>query len=284
MKLKVSNKSPVGNDMAGGRFVAVAKYRRDKSYASDLSGHPGGPSFQGFQARTIVEEIRTSSSVLLSGVLPVDGQLAVVFDFPQAIPINVSDLVLQVVYRGKLGTEADGIVVGTKDIGEPTFFGFANNTDYVWDQTGQRYVPLPFRDYTIPDDVLDLKVRFSSSSTTPVATLPKLSVKKHAQLAVLTDIGQQNAYYDYRTSSNTQTYPTVNVPYDSTQFYSPVNSSIYDANVKVGLRRGVYRQNYAAFNYPRDDVLVCLVQNEHCTQSTLPALAPADRVAWTINF
>jgi len=206
------------------------------------------------------------------------------FDFNKPIPINATDLVFQLVFRGKLGTEDDAVVVGTRDVAEATFFRFANNSDFVWDQTGQRWMPLPFGGYTDPDDISDIKVRFSNASTTPVATLPKLSVRKHAQLAVLTDVGKQDAYYDYQTSNKFQTYPTVSFKYDSTQFFSPLNSTSYDANVRVSQRRGVYRQHYAGFSYPRDDVLICLVENEHCTQATLPPLLPADRVAFTINF
>lgn len=283
VKVKVTNSSPAGNDMTGGVAVLVAKYHRDKRYVKDLSGSPGGSAFPGFSARSVVEDI-TVSTLKSVAALPVNGQIELTFDFPRPIPINASDLFLQIVYRGKMGAEDDAVVVGTKDVGEPTFFGFGNNTDYVWDQAGQRYAPLPFGSYTSPDDVLDLKVRFSSTAASPLASLVKLAVRQHAQLAVLTDVGQQTAYYDYRTSSTIQTYPTVSFQYDATQFYSPLNSSTYDANVKVKQRRGIYRQNYAAFNYPRDDVLICLVENERCSQSTLPALSPADRVAWSINF
>ena len=38
---------------------------------------------------------------------------------------------MQVLYRGKLGSEDDAVVVATKDVSEPTFATFANTTDYV---------------------------------------------------------------------------------------------------------------------------------------------------------
>jgi hypothetical protein len=287
LKVNLKNATP-SEDLNGGVLVAVVLYHTYSGYETDLAEQPGSPSFVGFGGRSLSELMTVSSKVDVSGLA--GGKLAsgaaqdVTFTFPTPIPLNATDITLQIAFRGTLGNESDAVIVSSKDISEPTFFGFANNTDYVWDLAGQRYRPLPFGGYTNPDDVLDLKVRFSNTAATPAATLPKLAVRQHAQLAALTDLGQQTAYYDYHTSSTTQTYPTVPVQYDSTQFFSPWNTNGYDANVKVNLRRGVYRQNYAAFNFPRDDVLICLVQNEHCIQSTLPALAPADRVAWSINF
>jgi len=92
-------------------------------------------------------------------------------------------------------------------------------------------------------------------------------------------------YYNYQPSVTTTTYPTVPVPFPATQFYSPFNSTIYDANVKVAKKRGVYRQTYATFTYPfYSQVNACLPTAELCTQSTLPALLPADRVNWSISF
>ena len=43
------------------------------------------------------------------------------FNFQKPIPINASDLFLQVVYRGPLGDEANAVVVATKDISSQPF-------------------------------------------------------------------------------------------------------------------------------------------------------------------
>jgi hypothetical protein len=51
------------------------------------------------------------------------------FIFPNALPINAVDVVLQVVYRGQLGGESDAVVVATKDIPEPTYITTYNDTD-----------------------------------------------------------------------------------------------------------------------------------------------------------
>ncbi|MGH8040593.1 MAG: hypothetical protein ACREPN_00940, partial [Rudaea sp.] len=52
------------------------------------------------------------------------------------IPVNATDLFIQVVYRGPMGDangqEPDAIAVGTLDVREPMFAAFWNNTDYFW--------------------------------------------------------------------------------------------------------------------------------------------------------
>jgi hypothetical protein len=183
-----------------------------------------------------------------------------------------------------LGNEADAVIISNKDISEPSFFGFANVTDFVWVIDGQRFMPLPFAGVSAPDEVLDLKVRFNSALPGILATIPRLSAKQHAQLAVLTDIGNPTIYIDYHTPSTWQTYPTIPAQFPANEFYSPANSIGYDASVKVSLRRGVYRQNYVSFGWPRDDIIFCKPGYERCTQSTLPPLSPGDRVNWTMNF
>jgi hypothetical protein len=189
-----------------------------------------------------------------------------------------------VVFRGKMGTEDDAVVVGTKDISEPTFIGFANSTDYVWDDTGLQFKALPYGGYATPSDVR-IDVRFDSPSGAPLAVIAKLSAKQHAQLAVLRDVGTGYIYYNYQPSGSTTTYPTVPLPFPATEFFSPFNSNIYDANVKVTKMRGVYRQTYATFTYPfYSQITACLPGAELCTQSSLPALSSADRVNWSIAF
>jgi hypothetical protein len=50
-----------------------------------------------------------------------DDATSIAFDFPNPIPINATDLQLQVVYRGPLGSEPDAVAVATRDISEPTY-------------------------------------------------------------------------------------------------------------------------------------------------------------------
>ena len=63
------------------------------------------------------------------------------FDFSaDPIPVNATDLFIQVVYRGQLGEETDGIAVGNLDVQEPTFFAAWNNTDYYFSETGNQWL------------------------------------------------------------------------------------------------------------------------------------------------
>jgi hypothetical protein len=73
---------------------------------------PGASTFPGISARTIVEEINVSDAMVLQAPLAVTTSTTMAFNFSSAIPINASDLVLQVVFRGKMGTEDDAVVVG----------------------------------------------------------------------------------------------------------------------------------------------------------------------------
>jgi len=83
----------------------------------------------------------------LDGLEPGAG-VEMVFDFSaDPIPVNASDLFIQVVYRGRMGVdldsegrpgnyERDAIAVGTYDAREPTFLTFWNNTDYYHTSSG----------------------------------------------------------------------------------------------------------------------------------------------------
>lgn len=135
----------------GPYLVAVAKYHRNACYKPDLSGEPfqvynytppstgiTQPACGAATTRTPYQEISVSKSVAVSaaalnGTSPTEVQ----FDFSaDPIPINATDLFIQVVYRGPMGdsngTEPDAIAVGTLDVHEPTVAAFWNNTDYFW--------------------------------------------------------------------------------------------------------------------------------------------------------
>lgn len=168
IRLKVRNSTPPIQETSGGaaviqstggvgaQLVAIARYHRNTCYKPDLSGErvqsyappPGliiaepvcGP---GEVVRTGYQEISTSEPLsVASGELDVAPGLEVekVFDFSaDPIPVNATDLFIQVAYRGKLGDDADSIAVGTVDSREPTFASFWNNTDYWWN--GDNWLP-----------------------------------------------------------------------------------------------------------------------------------------------
>lgn len=139
-------------NFTGPYLVAIAKYHRNTCYKPDMSGQPyqvydyNPPSTgitqptcgTGETTRTPYQEISVSQSFAataaqLNGASPFEAH----FDFSaDPIPVNATDLFIQVVYRGPMGDmngqEPDAIAVGTLDVREPTFAAFWNNTDYFW--------------------------------------------------------------------------------------------------------------------------------------------------------
>jgi len=146
---------------SNGQLVAVARYHRNACYKTDLSGQ----RTQGYAAmppapitvptctaalpeRTDYEEISVSTPIAISGGNALPGMVGAtspawvdkVFDFgADPIPINATDLFIQVVYRGQLGDEPDGVAVGRLDVREPTFIAAYNGSDHRW--TGTAWAP-----------------------------------------------------------------------------------------------------------------------------------------------
>lgn len=157
VKLKLANitrditpphASAVRQNASGGTVVAIAKFRRNSCYTTDLSGErsegePPGDYYQRCVAGQ-PEEIVVSNAYAATALdwcdpaaptgSPDECQsraTALTFTFQSPIPINAANLSLQVAYRGALGAEADGIAVQTVDVTEPSYFTYMNATDYI---------------------------------------------------------------------------------------------------------------------------------------------------------
>ena len=147
IKLQLKNTTPtiapsgggtaVPQDMTGGTLVAVLKFYRNKNYTDNLLGEPSSVDTYN-SSRSLAEEIVVSSRVkdgsgmALPALVPVTTSAQTfIFEFDQELPINATDVKLQVVYRGPLGSEADAVVVETIDISEPSYFTYMNATDYI---------------------------------------------------------------------------------------------------------------------------------------------------------
>ena len=129
-----------GGDKA--KLVAVAHFHRNPCYQPDLSGDivmsndgsvvPNGCAvapFQVLKVRSEYPEIVASAEMPIHDGI-VDGK-ELEFDFSlHPIPINATDLFIQVIYRGNLGDEQDGIAVGSYDVAEPTYSTFVNALRY----------------------------------------------------------------------------------------------------------------------------------------------------------
>jgi hypothetical protein len=141
-----------------------------------------------------VDPLSVMTKVTLPGtqVIPRDQPVELIFDLPTAIPHWATDLNLQLVYSGKLGTqgesgfvgEENAVAVGFKDISEPTPFDYINGMDLVClngeplvagseaalfavDANGEPYAMT--RD-VFADTLRDLYLKFSSTSTTTGAS------------------------------------------------------------------------------------------------------------------
>ncbi len=128
IKLKLRNSTP-DQVMSGGTVVAVLKYHRNACYKDDLSGEPGAPGVDEEVCREVGDDIVVSELQRAVSIDTTPHQFK--FTFPKKLPINATDVRLQVVYRGPLGSETDAIAIGAKDLSEPTFMSYINASDYI---------------------------------------------------------------------------------------------------------------------------------------------------------
>ena len=136
--------SPQAQDMNGGDLIAVIRYHKDLKYAPTLDNVVGvAPCDQSLSVivetnpdattdcRDGVEQIIVSPPVT-SVTMAKGSEQLVEFDFSEKpVPFDVTDVVLQVVYRGAVGAETNAIAVGSVDVSEPTYFTYHTATDYV---------------------------------------------------------------------------------------------------------------------------------------------------------
>lgn len=143
-------------------LIAIARYHRNACYQpssnppalnnnsldglpSQAYGTPGTITYPPTtcahgSVRTPYQEISVSNSIAMSATDLNNRATATeeLFDFStDPIPVNATDLFIQVVYRGALGSssdstkrEEDAIAIGTLDVPETSFAAFFNNTDY----------------------------------------------------------------------------------------------------------------------------------------------------------
>jgi len=153
LRAKIRNTTPAFADpqgqsqsqnMNGGAFFAVIRYHKDKKYVETLDTAVGAAPCDDYSVvlnvakldastdcRDGVEQIIVSQPVFGES-LDAGGQKLVEFDFANSpIPFGMTDVVLQIVYRGPLGSESDAVAVGTLDVSEPTYFTYQNASDYI---------------------------------------------------------------------------------------------------------------------------------------------------------
>lgn len=254
LKVRLRNVTPGSETMGPGELRLVAKYRRNGCHRPDLAGHFGGPHFAG-------NACRLEERVSVSDPLPVVSSVARglfgeerSFAFPglELVPADATDLQLQVVFRGRLGEEADAVAVSTIDVAEPNFIAVANSTDHYFDADANAYRPStggihPYR-------MESVKIWFAdpAGQATPIASLAGLEAGQHAQLAVLGD--RSGVRYWLRDVTQGVSYPDkegATFPMQEFVLDESGAAPVYRTNCPVVLARGVYRQ-YVEM-YIRDD-------------------------------
>jgi hypothetical protein len=126
LKEKNEQGEPISFEQMGpGTLVAVAKYKKRTDYQPDLSSDP--PTAASREANFSYSVSAPINIDLLSTDTPTE----FTFDFADdPIPAGITDLYLQVVFKGTLGNEQnDAIAVGMKDLNEPMHVVSWNSTD-----------------------------------------------------------------------------------------------------------------------------------------------------------
>ena len=281
IKLKLKNTTP-NESMSSGALRAVAKFHRNSCYAENLSGEPGGPAFSGIGCQSADEDAVVSDPLPLI-LLSSQEERAFTFSFPTPIPINATDLHLQVVFSGTLGVEHGAVAVVTKVISEPNYLAITNDTDMVYGFGDRRYHPFPYSGYSVPDSLRNMSVAFRRNAI-PLATLSQLEAPGHAQLAFLTDPGVQ--YLDIRYASlNYSVGSPAQGEVPVFEFVSIPNTSLYGRTVDFRPSRGMLRNIQISHRLPANWTSYdCGVEVELCAQTTMPALSPATAAEWNISF
>jgi len=125
IKAKIRNTTSE-EEMLNGTIQAVARYRKIPDYNPDLLNYP--PDAEQMSAVDYLYSVSRPISIMsLSSATPKE----FTFDFSNyPIPVGITDLTLQVIFKGTLGNEADtAIAVGMKDLMEPAHHVFWNLSD-----------------------------------------------------------------------------------------------------------------------------------------------------------
>lgn len=280
VKLKLTNATPE-EAMGPGVMVAVVKFHRNTCYRSDLSGEPGGPGFVGNGCRNPEEEIVVSAARAI-GVQATGTTQTLTFDFgAKPIPLNATDVSLQVVFRGKLGNEDDAVAVTTRNVAEPTYLALENATDYRYDSATKSYSPSG-----APVAFSNAKVQFGDGTKT-IATLGTLPAPGHAQFAFLGDNVDTPVRIEFGAPSLVGGQPLTALLPPFRFYLPPGTGTTYASTWPVAPVRGVYRRFvYSVSLKPGYDVYLCTQDFNPlaCSEAALPALTAATAVAWTIRL
>jgi hypothetical protein len=208
VRVTVKNATP-GEALPAGTIQAIAKFNRNNCYKPDLSGEftvddtgkllPPCPNYRS------VESHARLSTMPEATTFGVGESKEMTFTFSDPIPLDATDLIIQVYYRGTVGSESNTFALGAVDVSEPTFISVMNATD-VFELSGTAFyyykdiianitlAPYSIVDlnkdgkYTVPPDVDvrggDVKYEIKVNGTS-VGTVPALGEGRFARIAAL---------------------------------------------------------------------------------------------------
>ena len=119
--LNARNTTPNGEEMTNGSIELVVKYKL--ALEDPFQPNPI-PTTEAFSYITVAEANGINQ-------IPRDDSVGLEFNLSPALPIDATDVTINLVYRGALGSEQDAIAVGYKDISEPTPLDIFSNLDKV---------------------------------------------------------------------------------------------------------------------------------------------------------
>ncbi len=203
----VKNVTP-GEALSGGTLQAIAKFHRNNCYKPDLSGEftvddtgkliAPCPNYRSDEAHLRLTAEEPAS-------FGVGESKEMTFTFSDPIPLDATDLILQVYYRGTVGTEQNAFALGAVDLSEPTFVTVMNATDvfelsgtafYYWQDIIANVAQSPYSvvdidrngQYNSPPDVDvrggDIAYEIKVNGKT-VGTVPLLPQGRFARIATL---------------------------------------------------------------------------------------------------
>lgn len=142
IKVKLTNESADGEQMSNGNLVAILRFRRNSNFTDDLNNEPGSPGIDSLVAvRGSSDETIVSTNVFNSSgtavpfnsvsMRPGDPGQDYSFVFDLALPLNSTDVYLEVAWQGTLGAESNAVVSSTIDLSEPSYLTVINSLDYI---------------------------------------------------------------------------------------------------------------------------------------------------------
>ncbi|MHB1348854.1 MAG: hypothetical protein ACYCYR_03190 [Desulfobulbaceae bacterium] len=191
-----------------GELVAIAKYRIMPNYSDDLSSYPQSATDLINVMQDVPFSYSVSTSIAITSANPIQADVATeyLFDFSQnPIPAGITDLYLQVVFRGTLGSEQNAaIAVGMRDLNEPQHLTFWNDTDYfllngtpVKSEDLESDPRVTWYGYIWPfsfTETLAFSKDYPITAATPVITLAGLPPARYSRVILLTDASDAEYY------------------------------------------------------------------------------------------